>query len=46
MNDKNMNSKKMLYNQFVIECYGEQKGIVTLRKDKFIRLQKYRELIS
>ena len=43
---KNMNSKKTLYRQFVIECYGEQKGIVTLRKDKFIRLQKYQELIS
>lgn len=43
---KNMNSKKMLYNQFVIECYGEQKGIVTLRKEKFIRLHKYGELIS
>ena len=43
---KNMNSKKLLYRQFVIECYGEQKGIVTLRKDKFIRLQKYKELIS
>jgi hypothetical protein len=43
---KNMNSKKLLYKQFVIECYGEQKGIVTLRKDKFIRLQKYKELIS
>lgn len=43
---KNMNSKKVLYKQFVIECYGDQKGIVTLRKDKFIRLQKYKELIS
>ena len=43
---KNMDSKKVLYKQFVIECYGDQKGIVTLRKDKFIRLQKYKELIS
>jgi hypothetical protein len=43
---KNGNSKKSLYRQFVIECYGEQKGVVTLRKDKFIRLEKNKELIS
>lgn len=43
---ENMNSKKALYKQFVIECYGEQKGIITLRKEKFLRLQKYKELIS
>jgi hypothetical protein len=42
----NIMSKKTMYSQFIIECYGDQKGIVTLRKDKFIRLQKYRELIS
>lgn len=43
---KNLNSKKTLYLQFVVDCYGDQKGIVTLRKDKFLRIQKYKELIS
>jgi hypothetical protein len=44
---KNISSKKKLYSQFVIDCYGDQKGIVTLRKDRFIRQRLLnRELIS
>lgn len=43
---KNLNSKKSLYRQFVIECYGEHKGFATLLKDRFIRLKKNKELIS
>lgn len=43
---KNLNSKKILYKQFIVNCYGDQKGIITLRKNKFLRIKKYRDLIS
>ena len=28
-------SKEELYEQFIINCYGKQKGFVTLRRDRF-----------
>lgn len=30
-------SKDILYNQFVINCYGNQKGFVTLKRDKYYK---------
>jgi hypothetical protein len=43
---KNISSTKKLYKQFVVDCYGEQKGIVTLRKEKFKREKEKLKLIS
>lgn len=37
----NISSRKTIYKQFVPDCYGQQKGIVTLRKDKYMRLNNF-----
>lgn len=34
----NMSSSKIRYKQFIVDCYGEQKGLFTLRKEKFARM--------
>lgn len=33
-------SKKKLFQQFVLQCHGYQKGLVTLRKERFARILK------
>lgn len=41
----NLLSTKKVYNQFVINCYGFQKGLITLRKEKFMRQLKKKEMM-
>jgi hypothetical protein len=35
----NLSSSKLQYKQFIVECYGKQKGLFTLRKEKFARVK-------
>jgi hypothetical protein len=35
----NLSSSKVRYKQFIVDCYGEQKGLFTLRKEKFARMK-------
>jgi hypothetical protein len=34
----NLSSTRNIYKQFITDCYGEQKGIITLRKEKYMRI--------
>jgi hypothetical protein len=38
-------SKKQLFQQFILDCYGYQKGLVTLRKERFERIMKKKKNI-
>jgi len=40
---QSIGSHKKLLQQFVLECYGHQDGIVTLRREKYIRLKNNRQ---
>lgn len=33
-------SRKKLYQQFILNCYGYQAGVVTLRKERYLRMLK------
>ena len=39
----NLKSKKAIFQQFLKECYGDNEGLVTLRKNKFERLLKKKQ---
>lgn len=32
-------SSKKIFQQFVLNCYGFQKGVVTLRKERYLRMK-------
>ena len=37
---KNIGSKSKLFKEFLIDCYGIHKGLVTLKREKIMRYMK------
>lgn len=42
----NLLSRKKLFNKFVLECYGKQQGIITLRRERFKRNLKNKNIFT
>uniref|UniRef100_A0A6C0CU11 Poly(A) polymerase catalytic subunit domain-containing protein n=1 Tax=viral metagenome TaxID=1070528 RepID=A0A6C0CU11_9ZZZZ len=43
---KNLLSRKKLFNKFSLECYGKQQGIITLRRERFKRNLKNKNIFT
>lgn len=43
---KNLLSRKKLFNKFVLECYGKQQGIITLRREHIKRNLKNKNIFT
>lgn len=43
---KNLLSRKKLFNNFVLECYGKQHGIITLRRERIKRKLKNKNIFK
>ena len=43
---KNLLSRKKLFDKFALECYGNQQGIITLRRERFKRNLKNKNIFT
>lgn len=43
---KNLLSRKKLFNKFALECYGKQEGVITLRRERFKRNLKNKNIFT